>query len=389
MFFSASRFILDNARSVVLIHFCFHVEEFSLSRRTPPVSKSPQGGRARSRKPSRPKNGRKIWIWVFSLVLAMVLGAAGGITYWLNSPLGLKTATVEVQIEAHSSPGLIARQLSAAGIDVNPDLLYQWFKFSGKARAIKAGSYEFSQNQRLSPVTLLNKLVRGDQSMRVVTFVEGWTFRQMRAALAKAPDLKPTSAQWDEATLMQALGRPGLHPEGRFFPDTYQYAKGSADTAVLARALTTMDRQLNKAWEARSADIAVHTPDEALILASIVEKETGLPSDRGQIAAVFNNRLRIGMRLQTDPTVIYGLGASFDGNLRKADLLADTAYNTYTRNGLPPTPIAMPGKASLMAALHPASSRALYFVAKGDGSSYFSETLAEHNRAVNQYIRGQ
>lgn len=283
----------------------------------------------------------------------------------------------------------VARQISGAGIQVDAEWLYQWFKWSGKSRSLKAGSYEFTQAEGLSPQQLLDKLVRGDQAMRAVTLVEGWTFRQFRAALAKASDLKPHSAQWDDATLMQALGRPGLHPEGRFFPDTYNYAKGSADTAVLARAMKIMDQQLGKAWESRAPEVAVKSPDEALILASIVEKETGLASDRSHISAVFNNRLRISMRLQTDPTVIYGLGTGFDGNLRKTDLLTDTPYNTYTRNGLPPTPIAMPGKAALLAAMHPANSRALYFVARGDGSSHFSENLTEHNRAVNQFIRGQ
>ncbi len=188
---------------------------------------------------------------------------------------------------------------------------------------------------------------------------------------------------------MRLLGRDGQHPEGRFFPDTYTFSKGASDTAVLRRALQAMDRKLAAAWAQRTPQAMARPPDEALVLASIIEKETGRASDRGQISAVFNNRLRIGMPLQTDPTVIYGLGASFDGNLRRADLLADTPWNTYTRRGLPPTPIAMPGRASLLAAVQPASSPALYFVAKGDGSSHFSQSLDEHNRAVNKYQRGQ
>jgi UPF0755 protein len=319
----------------------------------------------------------------------LLLGGVAWGYFWLNRPLTLITPTIDLQIETGTSPLALAHQISAAGVQVDPDLLYQWFKWSGKSKALKAGSYQLKQTDGLSLVRLLDKLVRGDQAMRAVTFVEGWSFRQVRAALAKAADLKAQSAQLDDASLMQVLGRPGLHPEGRFFPDTYNYTKGSSDIAVLARAMRTMDKQLLKAWENRSPDVAVKSPEEALILASIVEKETGLSADRAQIAAVFNNRLRIGMRLQTDPTVIYGLGASFDGNLRKADLLADTPYNTYTRNGLPPTPISMPGKAALQAALHPANSRALYFVARGDGSSHFSESLDEHNRAVNQFVRGQ
>ena len=188
---------------------------------------------------------------------------------------------------------------------------------------------------------------------------------------------------------MEKLGRPGLHPEGRFFPDTYAYAKGSSDLALLKRAVRAMDKRLNAAWALRSPQTPLKTPEQALILASIVEKETGKPADRPQIGGVFSNRMRIGMMLQTDPSVIYGLGEQFDGNLRKRDLLADTPYNTYTRTGLPPTPITMPGKAALMAAVQPDATKALYFVARGDGSSEFSESLDAHNRAVNKYIRGQ
>ena len=188
---------------------------------------------------------------------------------------------------------------------------------------------------------------------------------------------------------MNLLGRPGQHPEGRFFPDTYTYAKGTSDVAVLKRAMRAMDKRLAAAWAQRSPQAAVKTADEALILASIVEKETGKAAERPLVAAVFNNRLRAGMPLQTDPTVIYGLGPSFSGNLRKKDLQTDTPWNTYTRPGLPPTPIAMPGKASLLAAVQPAPTDAMYFVSRGDGSSHFSANLDEHNRAVNKYQRGQ
>ena len=188
---------------------------------------------------------------------------------------------------------------------------------------------------------------------------------------------------------MEKLGKPGIHPEGRFFPDTYTYAKGSSDMAVLKRAAKAMDKRLDAAWALRNPDTPLKSPEQALTLASIVEKETGKPSDRGQIAGVFSNRLRVGMLLQTDPTVIYGMGDRFDGNIRKRDLQTDTPYNTYTRPGLPPTPIAMPGKAALLAAVQPAPTKALYFVARGDGTSQFSATLDEHNRAVNKYIRNQ
>jgi len=219
--------------------------------------------------------------------------------------------------------------------------------------------------------------------------VEGWNFRQVRQALGKAEQLKPDSQAMADEDIMERLGRPLLHPEGRFFPDTYAYAKGSSDLEVLRRAMKAMDRRLDAAWQARAPAIALKTPEEALILASIVEKETGQPSDRAEISAVFHNRLRLGMMLQTDPTVIYGMGTSFDGNLRKQDLRQDTPWNTYTRVGLPPTPISMPGKAALSAAVQPKTSSALYFVAKGDGNSAFSATLDEHNRAVNRYQRGR
>ena len=222
-----------------------------------------------------------------------------------------------------------------------------------------------------------------------MTLVEGWNFRQVMAALEKADALKFESGSLSAPELMSRLGRPGVAPEGRFFPDTYTYAKGSSDIAVLQRAMRAMDKRLATVWEGRQLGSALQSPDEVLILASIIEKETGIASDRPMVSSVFHNRLRIGMRLQTDPTVIYGLGETFDGNLRKRDLVTDTPWNTYTRAGLPPTPIAMPGKASLLAAVQPATSKALYFVAKGNGASHFSTTLDEHNRAVNQYQRGQ
>ena len=239
-----------------------------------------------------------------------------------------------------------------------------------------------------TPYTLLQKLARGEESLQALTLVEGWNFRQVRAALAREQGLKNDSAALSDAELMARLERPGVAPEGRFFPDTYTYAKGSSDLAVLRRALHAMDRRLEAAWSQRASDTPLKSADEALILASIVEKETGRASDRGQIAGVFINRLRVRMLLQTDPTVIYGMGEAFDGNLRKRDLQTDTPWNTYTRPGLPPTPIALPCKAALLAAVQPEATRALYFVAKGDGTSHFSESLPEHNRAVNRYQRG-
>ena len=235
---------------------------------------------------------------------------------------------------------------------------------------------------------LLNILVRGEDATRSLVLVEGWNVRQVRAALAKAEQLKPETAGLSDEDVMARLGRPGVHPEGRFFPDTYTYSKGSTDVALLQRAMRAMDKKLDAAWAARAPDLPLKTADQALILASIVEKETGKPADRPEVAAVFANRLRLGMPLQTDPSVIYGLGTRFDGNLRKRDLQADTPWNTYTRNGLPPTPIAMPGKAALLAAVQPAPSKSLYFVSRGDGTSQFSSSLDDHNRAVNRYQRG-
>jgi UPF0755 protein len=272
-------------------------------------------------------------------------------------------------------------------VDVDPRLLFTWFRVSGQGHRIKAGSYELERG--ITPRRLLEKLARGEESMRAVTFVEGWNWRQMRAAMAKAEHLKPDTRGLSDADVMKLLGREGVAPEGRFFPDTYAYAKGTSDVKVLQRALRAMDRRLADAWAQRSPQSVLKTPEEALILASIVEKETGKAADRTLIASVFHNRLRVGMPLQTDPTVIYGLGERFDGNLRKADLQADNPYNTYLRGGLPPTPIAMPGKESLLATVQPAEGNFLYFVAKGDGSSHFSPSLDEHNRAVNKYQRGR
>lgn len=325
-------------------------------------------------------------LFIFVMV-AVVLGTAGAGYSWLNQPFDLPTPTVDLSIEPGTSARDVAMAVADAGVPVRPALLYWWFRLSGQSRQIKAGSYEL--DGATTPRSLLRKLVRGEESLRSITLVEGWTFRQVREALRKAEQLKPVSQGLSAEDLMAQLGRPGVAPEGRFFPDTYTYSKGSSDLAVLQRALRAMDHKLESAWAQRDPGSPLETPEQALILASIVEKETGAAGDRAQIAAVFSNRLRIGMRLQTDPTVIYGMGEAFDGNLRKADLLTDTPWNTYTRTGLPPTPIAMPGKASLLAAVQPAPSKALYFVAKGDGSSHFSATLDEHNRAVNKYQRGQ
>jgi UPF0755 protein len=327
---------------------------------------------------------------VFSLLTALLAAglAAGAAWWWLNRPLPLAAGTVEVSIEPGLTPRRVAELWVEAGVQVPPRWLFESFRWSGQARHIRAGSYEIEAG--ITPRQLIDKMVRGDQLMETVRFVEGCTFSEMREVLAQAPSLKPATRAMSDAQVMAALGEPALATEGRFFPDTYAYTRGVSDVTVLKRAFATMQLRLVSAWAERAADLPLKSMDEALILASIVEKETGRDADRTMVAGVFINRLRLGMPLQTDPTVIYGLGAAFDGNLRKRDLLADTPFNTYTRQGLPPTPIAMPGAASLRAAVQPAPTRALYFVARSDGSgaSVFSESLAEHNRAVNTFQRG-
>ena len=319
------------------------------------------------------------------LALAGLVSLVGACYWWLDQPLSLNAPAVDLSIEPGTSARAVADVVAQSGVQVRADWLYAWFRLSGQDRQIKAGSYEIETGT--TPRSLLRKLVRGEESLRTVTLVEGWTFRQVRQALAQAPQLGADTAALSDEAIMERLGRAGLPAEGRFFPDTYSYAKGSSDLKVLARALRSMDRHLADAWDKRAPDTPLKNPDQALVLGSIVEKETGRASDRPQIAGVFANRLRIGMLLQTDPTVIYGMGDLFDGNLRKKDLQTDTPWNTYTRAGLPPTPIAMPGRDALLAAVAPARTDALYFVARGDGSSEFSTSLDAHNRAVDKYQR--
>ena len=334
---------------------------------------------------------RRFFTSLFTLVFLLALLVFGAALWWLHAPLALRLAPgqqlVDLQIEPGSSANSVAQAVVDSGAEVPVLLLQAWFRLSGQARLIKAGSYELRGGT--TPRKLLSMLVRGEEALKSVTLVEGWTFNQVRAALQKAEQLAPDTLALQPETIMEKIGKPGIHPEGRFFPDTYTYSKGSSDMAILKRAARAMDKRVEAAWSLRTATTLLKNSEQMLILASIVEKETGKPSDRAQIAGVFTNRLRIGMPLQTDPTVIYGLGDRFDGNLRKRDLQTDTPYNTYTRVGLPPTPIAMPGKAALLAAVQPASTPAFYFVSRGDGSSHFSASLDEHNRAVNKYIRGQ
>lgn len=298
------------------------------------------------------------------------------------SPLTLKTSPADFSVSPGSSLRAAAVQIESAGLPLADWQFTLLGRVLGKASAIKAGSYQVESG--ITPLQLLRKLTLGDVTQAGILFVEGWTFRQMRDALNAHSDLRHDTAGWSEREILDKLGIEGT-AEGWFFPDTYLFAKGSSDLNVLRRAHRAMQAALLGAWEKRDPKTPYATPYEALIMASIVEKETGQSADRAQIAAVFANRLTRGMLLQTDPTVIYGLGDKFDGNLRKRELLADGPYNTYTRPGLPPTPIAMPGLASLTAATRPARTDMLYFVARGDGSSQFSRTLEEHNRAVAKY----
>jgi UPF0755 protein len=320
---------------------------------------------------------------LFAFVVLVVMLGGGTLGYYALRPLSLPATPFEFELKQGSSLKGMARDLRDAGL-LQQDWAFVWLvRLLGKAGEVQAGSYALTQP--VSPLELARIITQGEVSLSQVSIIEGWTFREMRAALNANPDITHDTLNLSDAEILQRIGAPENHPEGLFFPDTYSFAAGTSDLTLFRRAYQAMRLRLQEAWDAREPGLPLETPYQALILASIVEKETGTPGDRPMIAGVFVNRLRRGMLLQTDPTVIYGLGEKFDGNLRKRDLLADTPYNTYTRAGLTPTPIALPGAAALQAALHPAQTDALYFVARGDGSSHFSGTLAEHNRAVNRY----
>lgn len=320
---------------------------------------------------------------LFILLLIMVLLATAGLAFYANRSLPLPTTPFEFELKSGSSLKSAARDLRQAGL-LEMDWPFVWLvRGLGKSTQIKAGYY--SLEHPVSLLELLEIFSKGEVTQRQLSIIEGWTFKQFRAALNANPDLMHVTSNWSDAEILQHIGATESHPEGLFFPDTYRFAAGSRDLAIYKRAYQIMQQQLQEAWSARLPDLPLQTPYQALILASIVEKETGTPGDRAMIAGVFVNRLRKSMLLQTDPTVIYGLGEKFDGNLHRRDLTTDTSYNTYTRAGLTPTPIALPGLAALQAALHPAQTDALYFVSRGDGSSQFSNNLAAHNHAVNQY----
>lgn len=316
-------------------------------------------------------------------MLLLVLLSIVATGYYAYRPMRLPTTPLEFELKSGSNLKSLAHQLQQAGL-LDRDWTFVWLaRLLGMSGDIKAGYYAL--DKPVSPMELLALLSKGEVIQRKLSIIEGWTFRQFREALNDNPDLKHTTLGLSDLEILQLIGASETHPEGLFFPDTYRFAAGTRDLVIFKRAYQTMQQRLQAAWETREADLPLRDPYQALILASIVEKETGTPSDRPMIAGVFVNRLRKGMLLQTDPTVIYGLGEKFDGNLRKRDLQTDTPYNSYTRRGLTPTPISLPGKAAIHAALHPAKTDALYFVARGDGSSQFSSSLMQHNRAVIQY----
>ncbi|HEY9532676.1 MAG TPA: endolytic transglycosylase MltG [Burkholderiales bacterium] len=317
------------------------------------------------------------------LVVLVVLAAAGYGAWYATSPVSVGALPVEVEIPRGASLRTTMDQLQKAGIGVRRIEFELLTRALGRERDIKAGNYQVAKAP--TPVELLDKLTRGDVSQAEVRLIEGWTFAQVRAALDASADLRHDTTGLEDAQVLARLQAPEPHPEGLFFPDTYLFARGSSDLAVLRRAYQAMQRHLKEEWEARDANVPYQSPYDALIMASIIEKETGKASERDLIGGVLVNRLRIGMRLQVDPTIIYGLGSEFDGNLKKKHLLEDGPYNTYVRAGLPPTPIAMPGLASLRSAMRPGKTESLYYVSRGDGSSHFSRSLDEHNRAVSKY----
>ena len=326
------------------------------------------------------------------VALAAVLALGAGVWLWQGQArFADHPVTPEadsVVIASGDSFSTVLSKLRAAGVDDGRDVQWQWLaRQLDAAGKLKVGEYALQPAP--TPRELLVRMRQGKVLQYRFTIIEGWNIRQLRAAIARARPLKQESGAMSDAELMAALGAPGQHPEGRFLPETYVYQRTDSDLDVLKRAHSAMEQAVAQVWEQRADHLPINSPVELLTLASIVEKETGLASERPQIAGVFSRRLTLGMRLQTDPTVIYGIGSAYDGNIRKVHLTTDTPYNTYTRAGLPPTPIAMPGRDALRAAAHPAAGQSLYFVALGDGSGghEFSATYAEHTAAVARYLQ--
>jgi UPF0755 protein len=322
------------------------------------------------------------------ITLCIVLAIIGGgyFMYWSQDPIISHDAeAIEFSVVPGSGAHAAGQQIAEAGVPIRPLLFNLLARVTNKSGKIKAGSYELKPGT--TPLRLIDQLVRGEFAQEQLTIIEGWTFRQMRAAVAAHKGLKHDTVALSDQEVMNAIGSEYKQAEGMFFPDTYLFAKGASDLQIYKQAHSMLLSRLSDAWAKRDPALPYKSPYEALTMASIVEKETGQKSERGMIAGVFVNRLKIGMLLQTDPTVIYGMGLKYDGKIRKKDLETDTPYNTYTRAGLPPTPIALPGVQSLAAALAPAKTPALYFVSRGNGTSKFSDNLNDHNRAVNQYQR--
>ena len=328
---------------------------------------------------------KRIKRWLLLMLLGSVLLGAG-LAYYAILPLKLQPKSQEIEIAPKSGLRSIANQLVKQGVLNEPWRFILLSKLLGKEQFLQPGSYTLNKN--ISPYHLLLSLNHGKTTQGSVTFIEGHTFLQMREKLAKNDAVKQTITNLTDAQVLKLISPDYKIPEGLFFPDTYYFDRNTADVVLLKRSYEAMQNKLNKAWEGRDTMLPFKNSYQALTMASIIEKETGKASERPMIAGVFINRLRVGMRLQTDPTVIYGLGTRYDGNIHKKDLLTDTPYNTYTRDGLPPSPIAMPGMAAIDAALHPEKTKALYFVGKGDGSHAFSENLEEHNIAVIKYQLG-
>lgn len=322
--------------------------------------------------------------WLTRGLLTALLLSLCWLSWVVFVPVDLPESPYSVSVGPNRTLAQVARGLRQEGVIRNRVVMVALARLQGADRRIKAGLYRFSGS--ISMWSLLQRFSSGSPDEASVTVVEGWTFRQFRAQLDQDPDVKHDTAGLSDAEVLARIGADLPSPEGLFFPSTYLFTPGASDLEILDRAYQTMQRKLTQAWSGRAADLPLTSPYQLLTLASLIEKETARAGDRPMIAAVFVNRLKKKMRLQTDPAVIYGMGARYDGRIGKADLKRDTPYNTYTRDGLTPTPIALPGEAALEAAAHPAPSAVLYFVARGDGSSHFSTTLDEHNQAVRKYI---
>ena len=326
-------------------------------------------------------------LWSFLLIVIAAEAAVGAAWSWMHRPMHLPADRIDFVVDPGSSPRTVARALNAVGVPMWEPGFVWMARLTEQDKLMKAGGYQAINGD--TPWLLLERLARGDMTQRQITFLEGWTFRQIRQALREHPDVKQTLGDTSDEALMERLGSDITHPEGMFFPDTYIFTPGSTDYDLLRRAYQEGQRILQDTWAKRQAGLPVATPYEALVLASIIEKETGHGPDRRRVSGVFTNRLKIGMLLQTDPTVIYGMGENYQGRIRKRDLQTDTPWNTYTRPGLPPTPIAAAGRAALLAAVQPEQHKYLFFVSRGNGTSEFAENLSGHNRNVSRYILGQ